>query len=530
MALPDLVAAAKPSRSLSADVYPRTVQLRSLWRRYYGHGLDLIAIEQATKSAEVGLMADITDLESESRGIDPNMASAMSKRAGILARAPANLVPARGPDVDKAKAALAVEAMHAALAKIPYLRLRLRSLAWALFYGRGALELHWEPLAVPLGTAPFQLKWLPTEVRPIPKRNLSFGTQRELRLVDPNYLQGMFANDGVALDDYPAKFLTWLPELFGELPEREGLGPPCMYWSFFKRFDWRMRMKLTELVGIPWRIVTAKGGAEANVSPDQLKAAFNAASALGAETTAQFDPGIELDVEFPGENTGALFHMNSEDIDKQINKLILWTSGTMDASPTGLGSSTTTELRNEQLSMHQGDCEEFAEVLTHQLITYLALVNWGPEATALYKPKLELDAQKPRDRKTELDIVGKAVSMGVKVAVDEARSIAGLRAPEEDEEVIQRAAPVAGAPGDLSQPTGQKDDGTTDDAADDPTAPGNDPEEDTVQAARMALDDDEHVDLVQHLMAAEGCDRPRAERIAGHVQAQLDARGLADGR
>jgi hypothetical protein len=81
------------------------------------------------------------------------------------------------------------------------------------------------------------------------------------------------------------------------------------------------------------------------------------------------------------------------------------------------------------------------ECYSSQLLYMIALVNWGAEAAALYCPSMNLDVSRPRDRKTDIDIVERVARLGVDVAVAEVREIAGLRAPEKDEELLKPPPP-----------------------------------------------------------------------------------------
>lgn len=454
MAIPTVAPKVKAS-DLRLDVFPREVRTRWLYRRYYGRGIDLAAIENALRGAEVGLMADITDLAIEARQADPHLASVLQQRINPLVTAQRHVKAASSFDVDKKKARDAATSMAAAIAMIPRWSAAIRRAAWALFFGRSAQELHWDVLPEPIGIAPFQIRWLPVEIRNIPPRHLSFGTQRDLKVIDPTRLRGYFQDEGDTLDDYPGKFLTWMPEIFNETREREGLAPPSMYWAFFKRFSWRMRMLLTEIFGIPWRVVKAK---DPTVGDDELDDAAKQAQRLGAETTAKLSPGIDLDVVTPPKDVGQLFSMSGDDIDKQMSKLVLTTSSTTDAQPTGLGANTTSTLRDEKILVNVTDADALAEELTEQMIFYIALVNWGPEAAQIYTPTYELDASLPKDRGKELDIVDKSVSMGISCSIDHARSVAGIPTPGPDEPLL-RGSLVGGVPS--GAPAGPGELGTT---------------------------------------------------------------------
>lgn len=475
MPLPPALPKVQP-RELGLDVFPRAVRPRWLYRRYYGRGIDLAAIENALRGAEVGLMADLTDLSMEARASCPQLASTLQQRINPILAARRIVKPATGFDIDKTKAKNAALSMAAALLRIPRMKAAIRRMAWALYHGRSASEMHWETLATPIGIAPFKIRILPTELRGIPPRHLSFGTERDLKIIDPTQMRGYFQDDGLSCDDYPGKFLTWMPELWGETREREGLAPPAMYWAFFKRFSWRMRMMLTELWGIPWRIITADK--DAVVGDGELDDAAEQAEKLGAETTAKISPGIRLDVVTPGQNSGELFSMNADDIDKQISKLVLTTSATTDAQPTGLGSNTTSELRSEKTLVVETDADAVGEELTEQLAYWIAFVNWGTEASALYTPDVMLDASPPKDRAKELDIVDKARAMSIPVSIATAREIANLPEPEPEDELLPFPAavgapkPSGAAQGDELEPTpNAKGEGAKVDDPNAPTAP-----------------------------------------------------------
>lgn len=442
-------------------VIPRRITRSQEQRRYYGRNVDLAAIEAAVHAATVGLMADMTDLSTEAMGVDPHLSSVLGKRFGALLVASRRVKPASGAGIDKNMALQAARSIEAAFARCATMPQAIFDTAWALFDGRAAHEVHWGSCAG-IGEGPFRIRWAPEELAWVHPRLVSFGRERELRYIDPNRAQGNFSStDGFAFRDIPFKFLTWTPRLFREYPEREGLAPRCNYWSFFKRFSWRHRMLLTEIFGVPWRIVSA---VDMSVGWDQLAAAADAAEALGAETTAQLDPGVKMEVVHPDGNTGALFQMTSADVDAQLSKLIVGQGGTTDGAPSGMNSDQTRVMKDEQIMIAMRDCLGLGPVWT-EFARWIATLNWGEEAAALYTPSVEFDASPQRDRKADLDVISQVVSMRVPVPVDEARSAAGLRAPEPGEPVLEPPAapvdPFGLPPSGLGAPTRQITEPTT---------------------------------------------------------------------
>ena len=104
-----------------------------MFRRYYGKGTDMAAIESAIRQAEVGRMSDLTDLETESLGIDPHLAGIISnKRIGPISMLPRRCEPAEGDDVDKVLAVKYANVVSRCMSRIPRMtevRAKLRELA-----------------------------------------------------------------------------------------------------------------------------------------------------------------------------------------------------------------------------------------------------------------------------------------------------------------------------------------------------------------------------------------------------------------
>jgi hypothetical protein len=155
---------------------------------------------------------------------------------------------------------------------------------------------------------------------------------------------------------------------------------------------------------------------------------------------------MNLEVVMPPGDSGAMFQMTSEDVNKEISKLVVGQGGTTDGGATGLNSDQTRVMKDEQILIAMRDASGESAVFTEQLLRAIAVINWGEEAAALYCPTFEIDASPSRDRKTDLEVIEKAVAMRLPVPVDEARGAAGLRAPEPGEPTLS-ASTVVGTDG-----------------------------------------------------------------------------------
>lgn len=468
--MPTVPSGVVSAAELRARLIPRRIPDSEIYRRYYGRGLDMSVIEAALRMSEVGLMSDLTDLENESASLDPHVLSTLAKRFGTAASFDWAVTPRAGNSVPRKEAQRVADACEQALRRIPYFGERIYEMAWALFHGRAACEIHWSQ-------RPGLVPWTPAALEWVHPRRLSYGPDRELRLVDTWQKRGYFQRDGFALEEFPGKFVAWSPRLFATYPEQEGIGPRTLYWCFFKRFSWRMRMALTELFGIPWRIVSFDK--DAPVNPEAVKAAHDQAEKLGGETTASLGRGAKLDVVFPGENSGELFGMTNEDVDKQMSKLVLGNTGTTEGNEANRANAIIN--KGEQEILAQLDANSLSARFTQQLLRPFVELNFGPGAWEDLGPSFAILSAPQRDRDKDVERIGKVLSFGLPVAVAEARELAGLRDPAPDEEVLDKPpAPPPGAPGTQIVDKPEQDGGAG--AAD--AAEGDM----TVTAARAALE------------------------------------------
>lgn len=400
-------------------------------RTRFGRSLNLDRIELALRDAEQGRMRELTDLEYETLNVDPHLAAVLAKRIGALATLDYDVLPADGTGIDPEIAAEIAAHVRNQLACIAQFQQSIRQLAWGLYHGRAALEIMWrvpkkngEPHRVEC------LKW----VHP---RRLAFGPERELRLDDSWAVRG-FSTSGVALRDFRYKFVEFMPQLFGDYPEREGLAPRALYWSFFKRFANRERMILVELFGKPWRIIEVD--AESDASAEDLEAADEAAQKLGGANTARMPRGTQLNVVSPSRAAGQIHQEVVEEADRQISKLVLGQTATTEGGGTVPGADGM--LRGEQLMILQQDAHLVSEAIESFLTDAIVAVNFGEEFLD-HAPKFKLRSEIPADKRSELDRLKASLEAGLEVSRDEAYKLSGFSIPEAGDVIVKIEQPPA---------------------------------------------------------------------------------------
>ena len=408
---------------LRRAVLPSHVPQQEQYRTYYGRSLDMARIENAIRQAEHGVMVYLTDLEGESLSIDPHVNSCATKRFGGIQALDWTLTPASGPDIDKGLATELCDLTRANLERIPCFGERLYDMAWAEFDGRAAQEIHWDYRA---GRDP----WWIRELGWIHPRRLSFDQERNLVVIDTTAPPSDFIPRGERLVDHPAKFWWWCPRLFREYPEREGLGPRSLYWMYFKRFSWRHRMVLTEVFGLPWRIVTIDDTVDEKVSGDVLDEVSAEVENLGRDTTAQIPKGVKLEVLYPHHDSGNLFGMTNEDVDKQMSKLWLGNTGTTETDQGNRAGMII--ARGEQDIIYCRLGEGLSGRVQEKLVLPITVLNRGA-SVANHAPQFHILTDPPRDRDKDMGIIERAVQLQVPVAISEVREVTGTREPDEEE-------------------------------------------------------------------------------------------------
>lgn len=412
---------------LMKELVTRRVKQSSINRRHYGASTELNTIAAAILNAELGYLVDFMDLQTETLTLDPHLASCAVKRFAPLACADWDMTPAQA--VEKGDRKWATEI--ADLVRDSFVRARgfqdaIYDTAWAIQDNRAASEVDWGML---------EGRFLPRGFEWIHPRDLTYGAWRELRIVDPHVGGGFRSDIGVDVEEIPGKFLHWKPRMFREHHEREGLGFRSVYWAFFKRFGNRNRMKLTEMYALGLRTVEIDNDSMAN--PESIKRIREEVQDLSSESTAVLDRGVGLNVIWPETNASEIFKITLEDCNAELSKLYLGNRSTTDPDA---NRSNSIIGKNEQEMLFALDAARISARF-QQLVRVAVAVNW-PGAAHLV-PKFQIRAAQQRDRDKELARVRVFLGLGMSVAVDEVREIAGFRAPIDDEPFL-RLAPSGG--------------------------------------------------------------------------------------
>jgi phage gp29-like protein len=396
-------------------------------------------IDAAIRAANRGLMRRLTDLSLETIRLDAHASSLWQKRLNRLAALPWKVEPATGDGIDEARAEDYAGFVRDQLDQIPNFRQCLMDINTAHYHGRACSEVEWDL---------HRAVWRARDLHWIHPRRLSFGPDRDVRIIDLTTEIGNFEDQGFPVQRVPYKFVTFTPRVFGDYAEREGLAPRAVFWSFFARMGVRERLHLMEIWGKPWRIAYPELDANnpTGINQEQIDDAYDALNSLGGQATAVLPIAMKILIPQPSKGAGDVHDAAIDHAEKSMSKLFVGATGTTDAVSTGLGSSIGDIHASEEDLVIAMDAFRLSEVIEDLLTDAIIIVNFGPEAVS-HAPKFRLATDPPMDRKAEVDLLKGILDLGLDVSMAEARERVGVREIKSGEAFLRRVPRlVNGAP------------------------------------------------------------------------------------
>lgn len=422
-----------------ANSYPTRQNSRTTW----GRSLNLATIHSAITSADNGWMEPLTDLSRECMRLDGHLSAIVQKRIQRLVALPWQVVAATGEGVDERQAKELADLVRSVLEGIPNFGDRLGEVNWAVWDGRSASELGWM-----LKPGLRDVRWALRDLYWIHPRRLSFGAERELRVIDGGESTSGFSSSiGFDLREIPGKFIGYTPRVWGDYPEREGLSPRCQYHSFFARFGTRERLVLLELFGRPWRIMKSMPDYAGARDDEAIEGAWEIIKNASGATAIRMPDGYELNLETPPVGAGQVHEQAIDHANKTLSKQVLGSTGTTEAVPTGLGSSIGDAHLSEEDLVIAADARRLSEFIEDAVCDPIVVLNAGPQALAA-APKFQIMVQAAADRAQEAARLKGSLEAGLVVSAEQAYEVTGWRQPKPDEPVlrmVQRQAAL-GAP------------------------------------------------------------------------------------
>jgi len=242
---------------------------------------------------------------------------------------------------------------------------------------------------------------------------------------------------------YPGKFLVYQPRINGDVPCREGLGRVLLWASLFRNWTLRDWLALGEIAWKPWRVGTYKVGAD-KTSINNLRDIMRQMSASGVATKPD---DVTIDVQWPKGNVQGATHRDlAEFLGGEMSKAVLGQTLTTESGSRGARSLGEVHDRVRR-DILEADAVAIAACLQRDLLAPLVAWNFGDAAV----PTFRFLTEEGVDLKAYSEAILNFKRAGLRICASDVRDKAGLREPDDDDEVLDvdvtfEDAPPPGAP------------------------------------------------------------------------------------
>ncbi|MFI0477414.1 DUF935 domain-containing protein [Paracoccus jiaweipingae] len=247
-------------------------------------------------------------------------------------------------------------------------------------------------------------------------------------------LRGMGAGEHLS----PDKYVIHLSRAKSGLPIRSGLARLAAWATMFKNYtvkDWSIFL---EAYGHPLRL----GKYDPNLaSPEDKRTLLRAARSIGIDMAAIIPHNMELEVIAAKSNSNEGYEKSARWWDEQLSKGILGQVATTDAIAGGHAVGKIHESVREDI--RDSDADQLAVTLMRDIARPLTRHNFG-EGVAI--PMIRFQPPETVDPKLLLQLMQVAGPAGLRIARADIYKAFSLREPDEKDDVLTFAPPVAPPP------------------------------------------------------------------------------------
>lgn len=412
-----------------------------------GGSLTPARVSSILRLADDGYTYELVDLGNEARQKDNHLNCVLQVREGALGQLELRVQPSleRGAKEATLEQRRATELVQDAFAgatglndEVVSLDRTIEHLQGAPFWGYALAETIWQKRSGLLMPAGF--------ICHSPRR---FGFDDHGRLVQ--WDQSGALGGGVKTcvqEKWPGRWVQHQPRVTGDVPAREGLVRSLMWAALFRSWtiaDW---MRLAELSWKPWR----EGIYEDGASTDDIDALEDMLDKLSAAGVATHSKRTDLKIHFPVGMTGIQSQHRelAAFMGEEISKAVLGQTLTTEAGVRGARSLGDVHDRIRR-DIRDRDATAMAATLRRDLASWVVRLNLGDAAPV---PLVWFDTAEPIDLLEYGQALSALTDAGLRVPAAHVYSMTGVPAPEDDEEVLGGAAPVA-APEPESESSGE---------------------------------------------------------------------------
>lgn len=244
-------------------------------------------------------------------------------------------------------------------------------------------------------------------------------------------------------------YLIHLAKAKSGLPIRGGLARLAAWAYIFKNYtlkDWSIFM---EAYGHPLRL----GKYDATATDKDKATLLRAVRQIGVDMAAIVSKNMDIEV-IAGNITGSdkMYEASARYWDEQVSKGVLGQVGTTDAMSGGYALGKVHDSVRDDI--RDADGEQLGASLTRDIAGAMVRLNFDPRHNVPV-PIVTLEPPEVIDQKMWLDLIERGPRAGLQIPVAQVREVFGVRAPEQDEDVLA-PAPPASPPAPEPQPAADR--------------------------------------------------------------------------
>jgi phage gp29-like protein len=255
------------------------------------------------------------------------------------------------------------------------------------------------------------------------------------------------------LEEFPNRYIQFLPRVIGSGPSREGLMRPLLWAALFRSWGIRDWMALAELAWKPWRI--GKYDKDQYASDADIRALVNALDFLTTNGSTMLPNNVQLEVMWAGQKGsghesahGALCAFMAAEMSKAILGQTMTTED---------GSSLSQAQVHARVAADRRDAaaRAIANVLRWQIVARFVRLNYGPDTLVPQVKLVANDVDVAQLAEVLVKLCGPK-GIGLPVATRWIYKAFGMPVPKPGEEVVGNPMPLRIPTDEESQALGVK--------------------------------------------------------------------------
>ncbi len=389
------------------EATPTLSGIRSVLGEHPSVGLTPVRLARILREAEEGDASSYLELAEEMEEKDLHYLSVLGTRKRAVSQLDIKVYPASDSKEDEANAQLVRDFLSR-----DGLEDELFDILDAINKGFSLTEIVWETS---------EKQWMPKKLEWVDPRWVEFDQldRKTMRL----------KADGGAVPLTPYKYITCNIKAKSGLPLRGGIARAAAWTYIFKNFGVKAWVTFCEVFGQPIRV----GKYHAGASDKDKKTLLRAVANIGSDAAAVIPQNmmIEFIAAANANGGGDTYKKLADFCDQQVSKAVLGQTTTTDAISGG--HAVSKEHNDVRGDIQNADAKALAGVLKRDLVIPLIDLNRGKQKKY---PNIIIGDDDKVDSVKLANTLKNLVPLGLKVSASDIRNKIGLKAPENDEDIL----------------------------------------------------------------------------------------------